>query len=296
MYNKSTLIAALIIVLLLAIEVGAQTSSSGSNYSSISAFTEPYRSIEVAASEMGTLVAVEVKEGDRVRKGDILAKLDEKVLSAAKEIAQCSLESKGRLKSATAELKMQEGRLLKLQGLFQRNHASQVELDRAQTQAEVARAQVESVRDELDLKSFEMKRIEAQLEQRRLRSPIDGIVTRVLKDEGEFVSANDPIVAQVIQLNPLLAVFSVPQQKALKISSGQEVELVIDQFAENAKGLIEFVSPNADAQSGTCRVKVKIDNSNFTWPSGVSCKMILDNESPSTARKLKAKGELAARK
>ena len=95
----------------------------------IKAFTEPYRSIEIAASETGTLAHLAVEEGDEIQAGSILANLNEEVLAASFAVAKKTTESEGAIKSATAELNMQQERLDKLQGLFQRRHASQTELD-----------------------------------------------------------------------------------------------------------------------------------------------------------------------
>ena len=239
----------------------------------VKGFTEPYRSIEIAAPEMGTLSKISVEEGQAVNSGSILANLNEDVLAASLAMATESKESKGKLNSAMAELQMQTEKLKKINGLFERRHASQAELDRAKSQWEVAKAQVQAVQDDLRIKAFEIKRIQAQIEQKRLRTPINGIVTRVFKDEGEFVSANDPVVATVVQLDPLLVVFSVPQESASQLNAGQTLPLKIEN-SKTVNGVVEFVSPTADAQSGTCRVKIKIDNPDHTLSSGLACYLI----------------------
>ena len=259
--------------------------------SKVSSFTEPYRSIEVSAAEMGTLSQLDVREGDSVEKGEVLARLNDEVLQASLTMASKGMEARGKLNSAMAELNMQQGRFQKLLGLYQRNHASQIEIDRAKSQVAIAQAQVEAANDDITLKKFELERIKAQLEQRLLRSPIEGIVTRVLKDEGEFVSATDPVVASVVQLNPLLVVFSVPQKTALQLQSGQEVKVAIGESNDgaNAFGLVEFVSPDADAQSGTCRVKVKVDNPDMKWASGVACELVMNDSEEESAPTAKSK-------
>ena len=235
----------------------------------IKAFTEPYRSIEVAASETGTIARLAVKEGDEIKAGSILANLNEQVLAASLAVALKVTESEGAINSATAELNMQRERLEKLQGLFERRHASQTELDRAQSQFDIAAAKLESVQDDIRIKMLEMRRIEAQLEQRRLRTPIDGIVTQIFKDEGEFVSPTDPKVMTVVQLNPLRVIFSVPQSQISRLKGKTSVPVILD--GQELNGIIEFVSPTADAQSGTCRVKIKVDNPNLQLSSGQAC-------------------------
>ena len=235
----------------------------------VKAFTEPYRSIDIAASETGILSKLLVKEGDQIAAGGLLAKLNDEVLAASLAVAKETTMSEGSLKSAMAELKMQQERFSKLNGLFERRHASQTELDRAKSQLEIATAKVESVQDDLRIKKFEMKRIQAQLQQRKLRSPIDCVVTEIFKDEGEFVSPSDPTVMQVVQLNPLRVIFSVPQEDISRLKVDDVVPLTIG--GEEILGKVKFVSPTADAQSGTCRVKVEIENEHLSLASGQAC-------------------------
>ena len=235
----------------------------------LKAFTEPYRSVEIAAPETGTLANLAVKEGHQISAGDLLANLNEEVLTASLAVAKETTQGEGTLKSANAELRMQEERFEKILGLQERRHASQTEVDRAKAQLEIAEAKVESVQDDLRVRQLEMKRIEAQLEQRRLRAPIDGVVTHVFKEVGEFVSPTDPKVLKVVQLNPLRVIFSVPQDQTTKLKVDEAVPVIIGE--EEVEGVIEFVSPTADAQSGTCRVKIKIENPELKFASGVAC-------------------------
>ncbi len=237
----------------------------------VKGFTEPYRSIELAAPEMGTLATVNVREGDVVEANQILGRLNEDVLHASRAMIQETLASHGKLNAARAEMNTQQEVLRKVQGLFDREHASATELDRARGQFEIVKARYEAVQDELRVKQRELERVEAQIEQRRLRTPIDGIVTEVLKDEGEFVSSADPVVFKVVQLDPLLVILSIPQSHATSLQAGSEIELQIGVQRTPVAAIVEFVSPVADAQSGTCRVRFRIPNSDQRWQSGLPC-------------------------
>lgn len=234
-------------------------------------FAEPYRELELAASEMGTISKLSVKEGDVVEAGQILASLNDDVLLASLDLAKEAMSAKGKLNSATAELELQRERYKKMVGLRTRRHASQVEVDRAATQLEIAEAQFQAVKEELRLKAIEHRRIQAQLEQRRIKSPISGIVIRVHKDEGEFVSPTDPVVVKVVQLNPLLVVFSIPKEDARELHKNQEVPVYFGDL--EVQGVVEFVSPTADAQSGTTRVKIRVPNHDLALQSGDACRL-----------------------
>lgn len=237
----------------------------------IAAFVEPYRDVDVASSELGTVAYLNVEEGDRVQEGQVLAGLDEAVLNAALEVAKTAKEALGRLRSAEAELEMRVDRLKKIQQLVERRHASQEELARAASQVEIAKAQVIAVQEELAVKSAEYNRIQAQINQKRIKSPIDGVVTRVFKDAGEFVSASDPTIVKVVQLSQLKVEFSVPASAAREFKPGQRITLEVGRERQERPGVVEYVSPTTDAQSNTVRVKIRVDNQSGLMRGGDTC-------------------------
>ena len=246
----------------------------------IQGFTEPYADISMAAAEMGTLSAVVVKDGDVVEAGQVIANLDDGVLRASLEVARAGMEATGELESAQTQLDLKKVELEKLTGLFGRNHASQMELDRVRGEVRVAESRIQSVREDLEVRRLEHARIEAQLRQREIRSTIDGVVISVEKDRGEFVSPSDPVVARIVQLDPLLIVFSVPNVHRGELTTGQTARLKIGPAETSVEGQVEFISPTANASSGTFRVKVRLPNSDRRWHGGEKTILVLDQDVP----------------
>ncbi len=119
--------------------------------------------------------------------------------------------------------------------------------------------------------NWKRKKVEAMIERRTLRSPIDGYVLKIQKDEREFVSVNSASVATVVQLDPLRVVFSLPTAYAAKLSVGSAVDLEVPDNAAKVRGKVEFVAPVTEAESGTVRVKVLIDNAHGAYRCGVRC-------------------------
>jgi RND family efflux transporter MFP subunit len=251
----------------------AGPNSSPSKEEPLEGFTEPYRVVEVAAAEMGVLTQISVDEGDRVVAGQPVAQLDDSVIRAALEVVKAEAESQGRLQSAEADLELQTDLLAKLEQLLEQNHASALEVGRAATQKKVLAARVKAVREELFVKSCEVRRIEAQIRQRCVRAPLDGVVTRTLKKPGEFVSPSDAVVVKLAQLDPLAVTFSVPVNMARKFHKGQTVALDLSIRGRNS-GEVEFVSPVADVQSGTVRMRVRLANPDESIPAGVHCRLL----------------------
>ena len=248
--------------------------------SEIQGFTEPYKDIDVAAAEAGVIEAIDVKEGDRVKADQILVRMDSAVLEVTLKIARSVKQARGQLESATEELALQTKMFSKLEGLLERHHASSQEIERALTQRRIAQARLKAVREDLVIKTLEYERAVAQLERRRLRSPIDGIVTRIMKDRGESVLLSDPVLVKVVQLDPLLVIFLVPAEQARTLANDKSVDIRITD-SQTAKGQIEFVSPTADPQSGLTRVRVRVPNPDERLPCGATCYLLLDDHSPS---------------
>ena len=140
----------------------------------------------------------------------------------------------------------------------------------------LAEARIQSVREDLDVRRLEHLRIQAQLSQREIRSTIDGVVVEVRKDRGEFVSPSDPVVARIVQLDPLLVVFSVPNDRRPDVNRGQSVNMQIGQSSTTATGVVEHVSPTADATSQTFRVKVRLPNPDRHWYGGEKSVLLID--------------------
>lgn len=237
----------------------------------VKTFIEPYRDIELSATEMGVIAYINVKEGEMVSSGKVLAGLNESVAAASLRTAKRAKDARGRLRSAEVELKRAEFRFNKLEELHSRRHATEQEIDRAETELQIAKAKVESVRDELAVKNADYERIAAQLELKRIKSPIDGVVAEVFKDVGEFVSANDSVVIRVVQLNPVIAVFSLPADQARALKQNENVPVRVGASKTSVMAKVEFISPTVDAQTGTVRVKVVISNSLEKWQAGDRC-------------------------
>lgn len=251
----------------------------------IESFTEPYRSIDVAAVETGLIIAVHVKEGDHVDGTQPLAELNQDLLRASLEIARGHRDATSILKSAEAELRLRATRLEKLEELRETENASEEEVRRAELDKEIAESRVLGARETLEIKRLEFERIRIQLEQRIVRSPIAGFVTRVYKDVGEFVALTDPVVVTVVQLDPLMIMFSVPASPAVALKPGQEVAVRIDGQKKTTSAKIELISPVINAESQTVRVKVQLPNPGYRLRSGSKCWLQLPGLEPRQATK-----------
>lgn len=247
----------------------------------LESFTEPYQRIAVSAPEIGVIAEVLVKEGDEVSPKQVLANLDSRVLRASLEVARAAKDALGARRSAETEMTIRENQLKSYRKLHQQGNASARELERAETEFQQAALKLQSIREDLEVRRLEYERVKAQINQRRIESPIDGVVVAIDKEVGDFVSITDPVVLHVVHLKTLKAVFSVPRRSADDLRTGQRVPLLIGYDEASCEGEIEFVSPVTDAESNSVRVKVRIANDDDEIRSGVACRWNLQGETPS---------------
>jgi len=245
----------------------------------VEGFTEPYRTIEVAAGEPGVITSVLVREGERVKKGQLLATLDSDVLKATLRMARQKAASVGRIASATAELELRQDRVEKLSELHEKGHAMLRELERAQADLAIAEAAMVLAREERLIDSLECERIEAQIERRKINSPADGVIVDTHKEIGESILANDPSVLTLVQLHPLRVKFPVSLGQATGLKVGQELSFSMPGVKGDVTGTIEVVAPVMDAKSGTVQVSVVIENEDNRIRSGTRCILRLPDNS-----------------
>jgi len=242
-------------------------------------FTEPYRTVNVASVETGTVKSLEVREGTPVEKGQLLARLDDELYLSLLAIADESMRAQGALKSAQVELNMRRDRWEKLEALRVQGHARQEEVDRAYADVEIADARVLSTKELMEVKRLEYEKAKIQLARRAVLAPLTGVVNTIHKDEGEFVAPNDPYIVEIVTLDPLLATFTVPSAEASQLHQDDNVVVYLDSADQVVQGQVDTIAPVTDAESGTVRVKVRIANSDRKWRSGERCTLQLNRAS-----------------
>jgi len=240
-------------------------------------FTEPYRKIDLAPAESGVVAEIAVREGAEVKAGQILAALDKDVLTIARDIAQFATTAEGRSKASQADYRLKEARLRKIRELQSQGHASPGEVERAEAEFESAAGNRRIVEEQRQLDRLELKKTEAMIERRLIRSPIDGVVTKLHREQGEFVTPVSPVVATVVQIHPLRAVFNLSHAAAKSLKVGAPVKLTFPDTGLDMIGKVEFVAPVFDAESDTIRVKVLIEESRDKLSAGSRCSLILDD-------------------
>lgn len=192
---------------------------------------KPAGAARLSAPAAGIVMAVPVKEGERVEAGAVIVKLDDRVALAQVEKARHAAQFGEQQMARQNKLKAVEGTSEKLlQEATQQLAAAQSELAAAQ----------------------------AQLALVQLTSPLAGIVARINVQPGQTAEPNT-VVAEVIDPARLVATVNLPVAEAALLKAGQLAELLVERDAKAAaQGKVLYVSPQVDAKTATVLVRVSV--------------------------------------
>ena len=234
-------------------------------------FTEPIEKSVSASADAGIIVTAHVREGDRVRVGDPLASINHSVLKQTLAIAVATAQSTARLDSARSQFQLVESQLNAITGLVSGGHTSPYEVEQKKAEHQQAIAEFRSAEEEIALAKLEVKRIQAQINDRIIKSPIDGFVTEIHKQPGENVSQNAPEYATIVRVDQLKVRFYLDSKTLLNSTVGDKVSLGIGAEKKPIYGSISFISPVIDPDSGLGRLDVVIENRDLSIQSGIAC-------------------------
>lgn len=235
----------------------------------IRSFTEPFKKSVAASAVTGIVMKTNVREGDIVHVGDPLATLNRRVLEASLEIAEARAESTARVDAARSQYELAKSQLESLQALEENGHTNRYELEQKRSEFDTVFSDYQAAQDEQNLAALEVKRIEAELNDRIIRSPIDGYVTEIHKQLGENLSSNEPQFATIVRLNKLRIRFYVDAQMLKNNQIGGPVVVEVGSDHKQLQGVVDYVSPVIDSDSGVGRMEVVIENKSLELQSGV---------------------------
>lgn len=213
----------------------------------------------VRAQVSGRLIEVNYKEGQEVKAGDVLAKIDAVLYQA---IYDQAVAKKAQDEALLANTKRDEQRY---SSLASANYSSQQQADTAKSQVKQYEAQIRQDQAQID-------NARANLDYATVRAPIDGRTGIRLVDEGNLVSASDATgIVVVTQLRPITVVFTLPENTVSEVLAAQAKGAVplqaITGGAAIGEGTLLVVDNQIDQSTGTVKIKGVFPNQqNRLWP------------------------------
>lgn len=232
---------------------------------------EAERTADVGSQVVGIVESIAVERGDSVKKGQVLAVLKAQSERAAVALAKARQDAEGELRAADAAARFAAQQLARNEDLLKRNFVSQNALDQSRADAEVARQKLEQARENRRVAGNEVDYSRAQLSQRTIVSPFDGVVTERYLSPGERVE--EKAILRVAQIDPLRVQVVVPVSLYGSIKPGDTAAIQPElPGALAVPAQVTRVDKVIDPASNTFRTLLRIDNANHALPAGLRCK------------------------
>jgi membrane fusion protein (multidrug efflux system) len=220
---------------------------------------------QVRSEVSGTVDRIFVDLGDRVAAGAVLARLDQRLFRLEVEQAEAALRAAGETRTRMeAEVEDARANVDRAEELHRRELISTQERDRVRTNYRVMQAQREGSGADIERMAAALAIARKKLADTTIRSPISGLIARRHVNVGEYVT-NTPISTSplftIVAIDPLKYTGTVPERFAPELRAGQEVELRVEAFGDQAfTGRITRLAPTVDVQTRTLALEARVPN------------------------------------
>jgi membrane fusion protein, multidrug efflux system len=194
----------------------------------------------------GKIVGIFFTEGKKVKKGDLLAKINDKPLQA-------------QLQKLQVELKLAEEKEFRQKSLLDKDAISQESYDQIVTDVQGLKADINLVK--------------ARISETELRAPFDGVIGLRYLSEGSYVSATTKIV-RLVKMSPIKIEFSVNGKYSSEINNGYPVKFAVE--GKNYDAVVYAVDPKIDIQTRTISLRALYPNLNEELKTGTYCSVTME--------------------
>jgi len=248
---------------------------------------------EVPAQESGVVTSVAVREGQRVKRGELLTQIDDQVprlaADAAKaqyDIARAKATNDVQIRFSKKSLEVSQAELRRSTESIERfpKSVSQSQLDveklnveKNQLESEQAQEERKIAALEMNSKQTELAATQAEVSRRRILAPFDGVIVQVYVRRGEWVKPGQQAL-RIVNVDRLKAEGFIQASQATDKLDGMPVTLKVGTLENTTtfSGTIVFVSPEVDPITGQVRVWAEIDNRNRALRPGQTAQMFVN--------------------
>jgi HlyD family secretion protein len=223
------------------------------------------RKAAVASKATGRLIWLGVQEGSRVRKDDVIARLEDLDVKATREQAAANVQvARANLTQGQAEQKDAETALKRSQGLLAEGFVSQASHDIAVARYNKSTAQIASLQASIAAAVANLRGAQVAVEQTLIRAPFDGVVLTKAANVGDIVtpfsSALDSkgAVVTMADMTTLEVEADVSESSLSKVRIGQPVEIQLDALPDKRfRGEVSRTVPTVDRSKATVMTKIR---------------------------------------
>ena len=240
---------------------------------------------EISPKTVGRIAWLNIEEGQKVKKGELVARLESQELEAQK---RQYVAARDQVLAQLANARLERDRA---KALLEDKIGSQQAFDAADSQVRALAAQAASAEQQIKYTDELIKNAE-------IYSPIDGVVTVKKAFLGETVAPQGfggagsagATFAVIVDLSSLEMEADINEQNVAKLSIGQPAEVALDAYPDKPyKGRLRQIVPTADRQKGSVKVKIEIFNKDSRVLPEMSCRVVFLNPGAKVDEKAKPK-------
>jgi membrane fusion protein (multidrug efflux system) len=200
----------------------------------------PDEQVELAFETSGKIIGINFTEGTRVKKGDLLAKINDKPLQA-------------QLEKLTAQKKLVEEKEFRQRSLLNKDAISQESYDQILTELQTIQADINLIL--------------ARISETELRAPFNGIIGLRYVSEGSYTNPSTKI-ARLVKISPIKLQFSIPERYADQVKMGYPVSFTVDGTNQEFNAEVYAVDPQIEEGTRTIVIRALYPNKNEELKSG----------------------------
>jgi RND family efflux transporter MFP subunit len=200
---------------------------------SVNGIFTPIKEINFLSENAGRVSKIFVEEGDYVKKGQVLARVDAEILNTDRETAEATLQNALRDES-------------RYSSSFKTGGVTQQQLDQAKLSVKNARLRLQAS--------------QRRVSDANIKSPINGIVNKKFIEVGAFVTAQGTELFELVDVSSLKLKVNVNESQVARLKLGDEVQIKSNVFpTEDFKGKVTFIAPKAD-NSLNFPIEIQVEN------------------------------------
>ena len=232
--------------------------------------------VEAVPKVNGRLQSVDVRLGDSVRRGQQIAKVEDREIreqvrqqEAAFRVAEATIRQR------QADLKLAETNLERNRNLLERQLLPRQTYDDTEARYQASLAQLDLARAQFEQSKARLDELRINLSNTVIASPVDGFIGKRYLDPGAAVSPNAP-VASVVAIQTVRMVANVVEKDVKKLSVGMPAQVGVDAFpGETFTGRIARIAPVFDPQTRTAEMEIEVPNPGFRLKPGMYARVDL---------------------
>jgi RND family efflux transporter MFP subunit len=235
--------------------------------------------VDVTARAGGRIETIPVKLGDRVTKGQLVAKMEDRDVREQVNQAEASLEvGKATVTQRESDLAVAKQTLDRMEKSFAAGLISKQALEDAQARHNSAVSAVAVAKAQTSQTQGRIDELKITLANTNILSPVDGFVGRRNLDPGAF-AGNNTVIVSVVDLSTVRLVANLVEKDFKRVSAGVRAQIEVDAFpGEKFAGQVSRVAPVFDPATRTATMEIEVPNPGFRLKPGMFARVQLTAE------------------